>query len=101
MAQNKAVMTGRGRLLVLCWCAATAMISAQTVPVGAGAVFRVFLKSGEPLPSYGEAAVAGDRVVFTLMIGAEEPGRALQLISLPLDRIDLERTAGYANSLRL
>ena len=101
MAQNKAQMTGRARLAVLFWCAAAAIISAQTVPAGAGAVFRVFTKSGAPLPSFGEAAFAGDRVVFTLMIGAEEPNRALQLISLPADRIDLERTIAYANSLRL
>ena len=101
MTQNKAVMTARARLIVLFWCAASVVISAQSVPFGAGAVFRVFLKSGSPLPSYGEAAVAGDRVVFTLMIGADEPGRAMQLISLPADRVDLERTAAYANSLRL
>ena len=101
MTQNKAVMTARARLIVLFWCAVSAVVSAQSVPTGAGAVFRVFLKSGSPLPSYGEAAVAGDRVVFTLMIGADEPGRAMQLISLPADRVDLERTAAYANSLRL
>ena len=101
MAQNKAVMTGRARLAALVWCAAAAVISAQTVPAGAGAVFRVFLKSGVPLPSYGEAAFAGDRVVFTLMMSADEPNRAVQLMSLPVDRVDLERTIAYSNSLRL
>src|SRR4030095_8661713 len=101
MAQNRAVMTGRARLVLLCWCVAAASVSAQTVPGEAGAVFRVFLKSGAPLPSYGEAAVAGNRVMFTLMIGSEAPARALQLISLPADRVDLDRTAAYANTLRL
>jgi hypothetical protein len=94
-------MTGRARLILLCWSAAAAIVSAQTVPAGAGAIFRVFLKSGAPLPSFGEAAVAGDRVVFTLMIGASQPAQALQLISLPADRVDLDRTAAYANALRL
>ena len=101
MTRNSAARAGRARLVALIFCAAAAVVSAQTVPTGAGAVFRVFLKSGAPLPSFGEAAVAGDRVVFTLMIGADEPARALQLISLPADRVDLERTAAYSTSLRL
>ena len=76
-------------------------IAGQTPTIGAGAVFRVFLKSGEALPSYGESAMAGDRIVFTLMIGAEPPGNSLQLISLSADGVDTERTLAYANSLRL
>lgn len=101
MTQNRAVMAARARLLALCWSVAATAVLAQTPAIDAGAIFRVFLKSGEALPSYGEAAVAGDRVVFTLMIGAEPPGNAMQLISLPVDRVDVERTAAYANSLRL
>lgn len=86
---------------ILCLAASATPIAAQTTPIGAGAVFRVFLKSGDALPSYGESANAGDRVVFTLMIGAEPPGNSMQLISLPVDRVDTERTLAYANSLRL
>jgi hypothetical protein len=101
MAQNSRVMAARAGLLALCLSVGATPGAAQSTPVGAGAVFRVFLKSGEALPSYGEAAVAGDRIVFTLMIGAEPPGNSLQLISLPVDRVDPERTMAYANTLRL
>ena len=93
-------MAARLRMLALFLSVAVAGTAAQTVPPGAGAIFRVFLKSGEALPSFGEAALTGERVVFTLMIGAEEPTRVLQLISLPSDRIDIDRTIAYSNSLR-
>jgi hypothetical protein len=93
-------MPARIWMLALFLSVAVAGSAAQTVPTGAGAVFRVFLKSGDALPSFGEAAVAGDRVIFTLMIGADEPIRALQLISLPAERVDVDRTAAYANTLR-
>jgi hypothetical protein len=101
MAQNNSVMPVRAALLALVMSVAASPLASQTIPIGAGAVFRVFLKSGEALPSYGEAAVTGDHVVFTLMIGAEPPGNSMQLISVPTDRVDAERTTAYANSLRL
>jgi hypothetical protein len=100
MAQNKAVMTGFARVLIVAGCLAAVRGDAQSAPVDAGAVFRVFLKSGEALPSYGEAAVAGDRVVFTLLIGVAQERPAFQLMSLPAATVDLDRTAGYANALR-
>lgn len=68
--------------------------------VDAGAIFRVFLTSGQALPSYGEAAIASDRVVFTLLIGAPEGKPAFQLFSLPIDRVDLTRTRRYADAMR-
>ena len=100
MTQNRAVMTGRARAFLLALSVVAAVAAAQSPPPDAGAVFRVFLKNGEGLPSYGEAAIAGDRVVFTLLVGGTQGQRALQLISLPASSVDLERTSGYANALR-
>ena len=71
---------------------------AQTVD--AGAVFRVFLKTGQALPSYGESAVVGDRVVFTLLVGSADARATTQLMSLPADRVDLARTRRYADAMR-
>lgn len=66
----------------------------------AGAIYRVFLTNGQALPSYGEAAHVGNRLVFTLLLGpAIEPG-ALQLVSLPIDVVDLDRTIAYATAMR-
>jgi hypothetical protein len=62
--------------------------------------YRVFLKNGDALPSYGEAAVVDDRIVFNLSIGGLESRLTLQLISLPLPLVDLERTSRYAEAMR-
>jgi len=62
--------------------------------------FRIFLYQGEPLPSYGDYAVVGDRVVFALPIGTAETEHQLQLMSLPVSSVDLDRTASYAFSLK-
>jgi len=68
--------------------------------VDAGAIFRVFLKSGQALPSYGESALVGDRVVFTLLLGTTSARTALQLTSLPAASVDVDRTRRYANTIR-
>jgi hypothetical protein len=80
-------------------------IACASVPVGRaaqapGAIFRVFLKSGEALPSYGESAITPDRVVFTLIVGEAGAGDALQLVSLPAATVDVDRTRRYAMAVR-
>jgi hypothetical protein len=79
---------------------AASMVAAQAPATDAGAVFRVFLKNGRALPSYGESILVGDRVVFTLIVGAVDARRELQLISLPADSVDLDRTRAYVRSIR-
>jgi hypothetical protein len=64
------------------------------------ALFRVFLKDGQALPSFGESAVVGDRVVYTAVIGDGGAKTTLQLVSLAVDQVDLLRTARYAESMR-
>jgi len=71
--------------------------AAQSPQVDAGAVFRIFLKNGSALPSFGESAEVGDRVVFTLLVGSGDRQPTLQLMSLPrvvgLDADGVEITA--------
>jgi len=62
--------------------------------------YRVFLKNGDALPSYGESAVVGDRIIFNLSIGGSDGPLTLQLMSLPLPLIDMDRTMRYADSMR-
>ncbi len=64
------------------------------------ATYRVFLKNGDALPSFGEAAVVADRIIFNLSIGGSDGPLTLQLISLPLPLIDMERTSRYADAMR-
>ena len=47
----------------------TASAVARTPLQEPSTVYRVFLTNGQALPSYGEAANVGDRLVFTLLIG--------------------------------
>ncbi len=62
-------------------------------------IFRVFLKDGRALASYGEYAHVGDRLIFTVPVG--DIGIAsLPLISLPVSSVDLERTEKYTESVR-
>src|SRR5215475_9030577 len=71
---------------------------AQTADNGA-TLFRVFLKGGGTLVSYGEVARVGDRVVFSMPTGAGNPP-PLHLTTLAADRVDWDRTERYAMSAR-
>jgi hypothetical protein len=63
-------------------------------------VFRVFLNDGHVLPTYGEFAVAGDRLVFVLPVGDPLSRVELQLMSVPLSSVDMFRTSQYAAGMR-
>jgi len=74
---------------------------AQTTPQADAptATHRVFLTGGEALPAYGESARTDDRVVFMLVIG-DGAVQQLQLMSLPVAAVDLERTNRYNEAVR-
>lgn len=65
-----------------------------------GTTYRIFLTNGYALASYGEAARVGDRLIFTLLIGSSLEDGVLQLVSLPVEAVDLERTSQYAVAMR-
>jgi len=98
---NDADMSQSRRLGLLGLLAGSLLAVASAQNPTPGSTFRVFLKSGDPLPSYGEAAIVGDRVIFTLLVGAEtDISRRYQLVDLPTEEVDLDRTVAYANALR-
>jgi hypothetical protein len=92
-----------GVLLALCLSSAVATAQ-SSVPAGTtteATLFRVFLKDGTSLVSYGEVARVGDRVVFsmpTTTASAADPD--LHLINLPADRVDWDHTTKYADAAR-
>ena len=65
-----------------------------------GPVMRVFLKDGQALPSFGESAQTADRIVFTLVVGDPGGTPQLQLVSLPLGLVDMDRTVRYGEAVR-
>lgn len=72
--------------------------------VGAAAedpsLFRVFLKDGASLVSYGELARVGDRVVFSMPTAASSENPQLHLVNIPLEKVDWDRTERYTESVR-
>ena len=64
------------------------------------ALFRVFLKDGSSLVSYGELARVDDRVVFSMPTSASREQPQLHLVTLAADRVDWDRTTRYADSAR-
>jgi hypothetical protein len=84
-------------LLVVCFLTALPKVRAAD---DAAPLFRVFLKDGGTLVSYGELARLDDRVVFSMPTTASADNPELQLVSIASDRIDWERTTSYAESAR-
>ncbi|HET9834516.1 MAG TPA: hypothetical protein VFP91_22490 [Vicinamibacterales bacterium] len=73
---------------------------ATAQPADSGAtLFRVFLKDGGSLVSYGEIARVGDRVVFSMPIGVGIPP-TLHLTTVAASRVDWDRTDRYAMTAR-
>src|SRR5205085_995547 len=83
--------------LALMFCTATAHAETATL-------FRVFLKDGTAVVSYGEYARVGDRVIFSMPIGgvandsAAEPN--LHMVNIPAEAVNWAATAKYARATR-
>jgi hypothetical protein len=102
--RSHAVGAGRGRpsqrvvraaaVAVLAWLAAAPVAASDTT------LFRVILKDGTALTSYGEYARVGSRVVFSMPLGAVAERPQLQVVSLPESAVDWETTESYADSVR-
>ena len=72
---------------------------AQAAPPDA-TLFRVFLRDGSTLVSYGEFARVADRVVLSMPIGGTPAAPSLQLVSIPASGVDWDKTDAYAESAR-
>ena len=92
--------TGRFRrvLCALFLVLGTAHLPAQSAPEAA--LYRLFLRDGSTLLSYGEFARVADRVVISVPLGATSAGPDLHLVSIPSDSVDWEKTDAYADSVR-
>jgi hypothetical protein len=75
-----------------------AVWAAAQPPASDATLFRVFLNDGSALVSYGEFSRVGDQVVVPLPIQLNP--LKLQMISIPGDRVDWEKTDAYSDSAR-
>jgi hypothetical protein len=64
------------------------------------AILRIFLTNGTAITSYGEYARVGDRVVFSMPLGALTAQPHLHLVNLPAGLVDWRTTEEYAESAR-
>lgn len=69
-------------------------------PADDAPLFRVFLKDGTTLVSYGELARVADRVVFSMPTSTSFDSPQLHLVDISSDRVDWQRTTNYAESAR-
>lgn len=82
----------------LIWIACAAPAFAESVTL-----FRVFLNDGTAVVSYGEYARVGDRLVFSMPLGAIDAARGepdLHVVNLPVSAVNWTATAKYADSAR-
>jgi len=63
-------------------------------------LFRLFLRDGQSVVSYGEFARLEDQVVFSMPVGGPDDAPRLHVESLPASAIDWSRTERYAASAR-
>lgn len=92
-------MTLRVRHLVLLLVVWLACVRPLRADEPEATILRVFLKDGTAVASFGEYARIGDRIVFSMLLGAGSPPR-LQLVNLPASVIDWASTSRYADAAR-
>ena len=63
-------------------------------------LFRLFLREGGSLVSYGEFARVGDQVVFSMPVGGRAEQPRLHVVSVPAAEVDWPRTERYAVAVR-
>ena len=89
--------------VTLLWLLATLAATADAQPRTPQAdvlLYRLFLKDGSFIVSYGEYAKVGREVVLSMPLGPDLASPTLQLITVPSDSVDWERTDRYSQSVR-
>lgn len=69
--------------------------TAQDAPL-----FRLFLKDGSSLVSFGEMARVDDRVVFSMPTSPGATNPELHLVTIPEGQVDWDKTTRYSESAR-
>lgn len=80
------------------------LAGAAPARAGTATLFRVFLNDGTSVVSYGEYARVGDRVIFSMPIGAVAEDSAIEpnlhVVNIPAVAVNWAATAKYADAAR-
>ena len=76
------------------------VMQAITPPEPSLDVFRIFLNDGRVLSSYGEPARVDADLVFVVSQGVKGGVEAHDLITVPVAKVNMERTLEYATAMR-
>jgi hypothetical protein len=87
--------TGQFRRALVMALVLSAPVLAYGQDAAEPSLYRIFLRDGTNVVSSGEYARVADRVVLSLPIGTSH-----QLLSLPAESVDWDRTDAYAESVR-
>jgi hypothetical protein len=89
-------------LVMLLACEATPARAAQdaqaAAPASDAVLYRVFLRDGSMLVSYGEYAQVADRVIMSIPIGGTDDNPELHVLSIAHKDVDWEQTTAYAQA---
>ena len=89
------------RWIVAVAVAGIAVASAHAVDAAADPPFyRIFLRDGGTIVTYGEYAQVADRVVLSIPIGGTDEAPVLHVVSIAETDIEWERTNAYAQAAR-
>jgi len=89
------------RSSIACLVALLLLASSSVASAASNAtLFRIFLRDGSTVVSFGEFARVGDDVVFSMPVGGPADDPRLHVVSLPTAAIDWSRTDRYAASAR-
>lgn len=81
--------------------AAVLMLAAAPAVASDAVLYRIFLRDGSTIVSYGEFAKVAGRVVLSIpLAGEKSAGPDLQLVSIPESSVDWEQTERYAEAAR-
>jgi hypothetical protein len=84
------------------WAAVLLVLAGFPGPADAAdsILYRLFLRDGTSITSYGEFARVADRVVLSIPVGDPAATPNLQLISIPDASVDWDRTDRYSDAVR-
>lgn len=80
--------------------AAAAAAQAPAPAPGGVSTFRVFLRDGRVLNSYGECATLPEELVCLVRLGGDGVAESHDVLTVPLTEVDAARTTEYARALR-